>query len=178
MNNDADLLPIVITGYARVGKTTALNLCFKKLGYTPQSSSIILHNAAQAILHIMGDSVEREDKNHVLKCGITYRNFLINLAEKVIVPKLGGRNAFVGSMEVGHSFVYELFNVEEYEILCSRFEKRGLAKPKVISIRGEKEQPDIDDRQIIDYDYEITNNYESIEEYVSELKEMVDIINS
>ena len=164
------LKTVVITGYARSGKTTAIKV-FEENGYKPQSSSIILHNLAQSMLTILGEQIDREDKTRKLKCGITYREFLIRTAENALVPNLG-RNIFVGAMELGDNIVYELFNNEEYDVLCKRLGK----KPIVVAIRGKREQPDIDDREIIKPDYIIYNNYNTVEEYQKVIKHLINTL--
>jgi RNase adaptor protein for sRNA GlmZ degradation len=151
---------VVVTGYARMGKTTTMGL-LEKMGYYCESSSKINHEVTQSILSIFNKSVDRSDKNAIIKIdedSVTYRDVLIKVAEDVLKANLGN-DVYVNAMKTERNTAYEIFSEVELNELCSRLKMRyEHVKPLVLRIDRPNQCIINDGRQLIPYDHLVVND--------------------
>jgi len=156
---------IVLSGYARSGKTTFARIG-KDLGYTTLSTSALLHKFVrmlfESLLHL---EINTNDKKGIHAISLVYNNIgnrflawsgrdlLILIAEKCLVPVFG-RELFAHTVarsinnEAEGNFIYEAFNREECDLFIDYLEKRYI-NFTVVTIRSDKEEMTVDTRELL-----------------------------
>jgi hypothetical protein len=155
---------IVVSGYARAGKTTVMNY-FAAAGYKTISSSECIHAVTQDFAAVIGLEVDTHDKEGTAPTPVpmNVRALLIGIAEEVLVKNFG-RQIFASWMArqvEGHRLVaVECFNSEEYNLFRC-FTPYPITN--VLRITSPFEKAGIDGRDII-YGSEVVNNSSTVED--------------
>jgi len=160
---------IVICGYARAGKTTALEH-FRSRGWTVLSSSEAIHLITRDLFSLFDLALDTSDKEaviHTCMCQergdassnkMTTRQAMVGVAEQVLVKNLG-RGAIVRglarqAMITRGNAVIEVFNQEEYDILL----EEKVWVDWLVAIRSSREQPFVDSRNLVSGAIELRND--------------------
>ena len=157
---------IIITGFAQSGKSTSVDYLVNHKGYYNASTSRLLGQVTEQIAWFLADRViNTKDKSTSVDINgidIEMRNLKIMVAENCIVPILG-REALVAKLAKDcikqEKVVYECFNREEYELF--RYYMRldsGEHDITIAEVRSEREQPEVDERQLLEGGTLISNN--------------------
>ena len=168
---------IILSGYARAGKTTLLEILENKHGASSISTSVFLHTFAQNLAkEIFGFDLDTKQKKnsielsgnlqlidtnsslriktpHKFSKSYTMRDYLIAIAERVIVKSFGrGVFGYLASRAIKESNsyfnVYEAFNYEEYRATIENLPKD--IDVEVWILRRDSEEKGADTRELIE----------------------------
>lgn len=144
---------LVIGGFSKTGKSSAINYLKEVHGAEVVSTSAMLHAVSSAFNH--WDSYEIDKDDPITINGVeysTYRNYLIWLAEEVLVP-IFGREIFgitaaikaVKALEEKDCVVVESVGGEEYEFFekhLHSFDTSDVSKVNINLVREGREGGD------------------------------------
>ena len=167
---------VILSGYARTGKTTALEVA-EGLGYTVVSTSVLLHRFVNLLLtNLFGQSksVDTSCKKSLHRLETTFnkintvmylksRDLLITVAEKCIVPVFG-RDAFglaAAKLVKGSDkdlFIYEAFNKEECDLFLHFLDSLPSYDIKVVTVVRDGFEGGEDKRELLDSYYGFAQN--------------------
>ena len=195
---------IILSGYARSGKTTFLNVA-KDLGCETVSTSAILHEFTKRLArYVLGiNNLDTTDKRYpkILQYAFrqnggkllhnivshTSRDLLITVAEKCLVPVFG-RDVFglATAKRIKRSSadvaIYEAFNREECDAMLHFLDlQEGDYELYMMTVRSPKEQGGVDKRDLLHGEYptlmqhdDVIENDGTIEDYKYTVKEYIE----
>jgi hypothetical protein len=201
VNSATSLHPLVFfAGYSGSGKTTYCIPVLKELGYEVLSSSVLLHEFSERLIAdvLGGDKFDSYDRtcvldfflnvksiakkeeslsNLFLNTTISSRKFLIDLAEKGLVPVFT-RGVFAHAIadriikSENQKLAIEVFNTEEFSLLSDRLSSLGI-KGFAFNLRRIGEDSSVDDRDLLPMASIIRNDgsYEDLRAKLIELLE-------
>lgn len=174
---------IILGGYARSGKTTALDYLESKQ-VAAFSTSRLLHDATARFLE-KATRLQLQELKLILLAknqpilGVPPRDWLIHVAESVLVPVYGRENAFVEPVVRlalaaldQQSVVVESIGGVEFELMHELFASAGV-DPICLNIRSNRELADVDYRDLLPNAIEIENNG-NFEEFYNALDSFLD----
>jgi adenylate kinase family enzyme len=181
-NLDASSAPVIIfAGYSGSGKTTHCIPILKSLGYEILSSSVLIHGFSAKLIKLLTGNSDYNSYNRNLSilidtallcfyqdrsCEISNghyekksRDFLIDLAEEVLVPTFS-RSVFAHTIadqvnqKPSQPYAIEVYSQEEYEPIKRLIERDVFA----FNLRRQSEDSSVDKRTLIKDARDIQND--------------------
>ena len=173
---------IIISGFSRSGKTTAIDFLVNNDYYNASTSRVLGRFTEAVIKFLANETIDTDDKDASVEINggcMTSRRLKIGIAEDCIAPTFSRRALMMSFYDTivrsRQNVVYEAFSYEEYHLFLSLY-REYFDSIEVIIIRRDSELIGVDGRELLlntGYTTKSIQNNGTLDELYLALKSML-----